>query len=215
MIFIALLLYWLWTTGDVDAPTWLDVNGPGGTTLRLPTQSVCQRTRRWAAVSPCHRCHHLPSMVFAYCFLWLGAPNWPPRAGMPRRDWSFRWWRSSSPAAARSPQRAAWNALDAAQSGQPAHRRRLLRRLPPRTGHDPVVVRAATRLACVCVHAACPDRLPALHASSTLAAGCWCRSRHAWHGAVWPLISASWRCSATPRRVSAVSFVLVHLLLRW
>jgi cytochrome c oxidase subunit I+III len=70
------ILRWLWTTGDVDAPLEIDA----GHGLRLPTHSAsAEGPGAWAVIIVLLINGALfASLVFAYYFLWLGAPAWPP-----------------------------------------------------------------------------------------------------------------------------------------
>src|SRR5690606_18003327 len=67
---------WLWTTGDRDAPTATDAGGG----LVLPTQLAARNAPGWWAlvISLLIDGSLFASLVFAYFYLWLGAPAWPP-----------------------------------------------------------------------------------------------------------------------------------------
>jgi cytochrome c oxidase subunit I+III len=75
----AAIWHWLWTTGDDDAPTRVEV-GRGAEVLALPTQAASQESPGWWGM----RMFLLvdaslyASLVFAYFYLWLNAPAWPP-----------------------------------------------------------------------------------------------------------------------------------------
>ncbi|OHE83079.1 MAG: cytochrome c oxidase subunit I [Lysobacterales bacterium RIFOXYD1_FULL_69_11] len=73
---LALVGTWLWTTGDRHAPAQVEV-APG---VRLPTQASAPNAPGWWAlvVSLLIDGSLFASLVFAYFYLWLGAPAWPP-----------------------------------------------------------------------------------------------------------------------------------------
>ena len=73
---LALVGTWLWTTGDRHAPAQVEV-APG---LELPTQASAPNAPGWWAlvVSLLIDGSLFASLVFAYFYLWLGAPAWPP-----------------------------------------------------------------------------------------------------------------------------------------
>jgi cytochrome c oxidase subunit I+III len=72
---VALLLAWAWTTGDRHAPPRLDAGGG----LLLPSQAACRNAPGWWAlvISLLIDGSLFASLVFAYFYLWLGAPVWP------------------------------------------------------------------------------------------------------------------------------------------
>jgi len=71
---------WLWTTGDHHAPVRL----PAGPALELPSQAASRNAPGWWAlvISLLIDGSLFASLVFAYFYLWLGAPVWPPTGGM-------------------------------------------------------------------------------------------------------------------------------------
>ncbi|WP_101927321.1 MULTISPECIES: cytochrome c oxidase subunit I [Luteimonas] len=73
---LGLFLRWAWTTGHRDAPDDIEV-APG---LRLPTQYSARNAPGWWALvaSLLIDGSLFASLVFAYFYLWLGAPVWPP-----------------------------------------------------------------------------------------------------------------------------------------
>jgi cytochrome c oxidase subunit I+III len=73
---IALFGRWLWTTGDREAPTVIDAGGG----LMLPTQLAARNAPGWWAlvITLLIDGSLFASLVFAYFYLWLGAPVWPP-----------------------------------------------------------------------------------------------------------------------------------------
>jgi cytochrome c oxidase subunit I+III len=81
---LALLARWLWTTGDFDASAEVEA-APG---LRLPSQSACMNAPGWWAlvITLLIDGSLFASLVFAYFYLWLGAPAWPP-AGTEAGGW--------------------------------------------------------------------------------------------------------------------------------
>jgi len=73
---IAMLGFWLWTTGDRHAPATREA-APG---LELPTQASARNAPGWWAlvISLLIDGSLFASLVYAYFYLWLGAPVWPP-----------------------------------------------------------------------------------------------------------------------------------------
>lgn len=73
---------WIWTTGDVGAPARLDAGREGAQALRLPTQAACASAPGWwgMAMFLLVDASLYGSLVFAYFYLWLQAPLWPPPA---------------------------------------------------------------------------------------------------------------------------------------
>ena len=73
---VAAFAAWLWTTGGPGAPLEREVE-PG---LRLPTQAAAPNAPGWWAlvISLLIDGALYASLVFAYFYLWLGAPAWPP-----------------------------------------------------------------------------------------------------------------------------------------
>jgi cytochrome c oxidase subunit I+III len=74
---VAVIMRWLWTTGDVDAPLEIDA----GEGLALPTHSASGEAPGVWGIIILLLIHGslFASLVFAYYFLWLGAPVWPPQ----------------------------------------------------------------------------------------------------------------------------------------
>ncbi len=81
-----LLAAWAWTTSDRYAPAALDVE-PG---LRLPTQAACRNAPGWwgLVIALLIDGSLFASLVFAYFYLWLGTPAWPP-AGSEVGGWGL------------------------------------------------------------------------------------------------------------------------------
>ena len=77
---IAVLLRWTWTTGDPGVPAEVDAGGEGAQRLVLPTQSASRQSPGWwgTAMLLLVDGSLFASLVFAYFYLWLGAPEWPP-----------------------------------------------------------------------------------------------------------------------------------------
>src|SRR5690606_6956326 len=77
---IAVLLRWTWTTGDPGVPAMLDAGREGAQPLVLPTQSASGQGPGWwgTAMFLLVDASLFASLVFAYFYLWLGAPEWPP-----------------------------------------------------------------------------------------------------------------------------------------
>ncbi|MDQ3618082.1 MAG: cytochrome c oxidase subunit I [Pseudomonadota bacterium] len=73
---VGMLGVWLWTTGDRHAPAHREVTAD----LRLPTQASARNAPGWWAlvISLLIDGSLFASLVFAYFYLWLGAPVWPP-----------------------------------------------------------------------------------------------------------------------------------------
>ncbi|MCD9028839.1 cytochrome c oxidase subunit I [Luteimonas sp. BDR2-5] len=72
---VGLFLYWAWTTGDRTAPETVEA-APG---LWLPTQYSARNAPGWWALvaSLLIDGSLFASLVFAWFYLWLGAPVWP------------------------------------------------------------------------------------------------------------------------------------------
>jgi len=90
IVFVALTLRWLWTTGDHDAPAAIDAGGSGAQRLSLPTQSLSgQAPGLWATgLAVLISSTLLVSLVFGYFYLWLGSAAWPPEdQRLPSLDW--------------------------------------------------------------------------------------------------------------------------------
>jgi cytochrome c oxidase subunit I+III len=77
---VVALWYWLSTTGDDDAPVCVDAGVSGGQPLVLPTQSASPDSPgAWGTMILLLVDGSLyASLVFAYFYLWLLAPAWPP-----------------------------------------------------------------------------------------------------------------------------------------
>ncbi|MHC9084615.1 cytochrome c oxidase subunit I [Luteimonas sp. RIT-PG2_3] len=75
---LALLLVWAWTTGDRHAPLRREA-APG---TWLPTQRSSANAPGWWAlvIGLLIDGSLFASLVFAYFYLWLGTPQWPPQA---------------------------------------------------------------------------------------------------------------------------------------
>ncbi|WP_411834253.1 cytochrome c oxidase subunit I [Pseudoxanthomonas mexicana] len=80
---LAVFAAWLWTTGDRRAPARL----PAGPALELPSQYACRNAPGWWAlvIALLIDGSLFASLVFAYFYLWLNAPAWPPGGFAP--DW--------------------------------------------------------------------------------------------------------------------------------
>jgi cytochrome c oxidase subunit I+III len=78
---IGAVLRWIWTTGDDGAPTLLNA-GPAGVEppTMLPTQSASSEAPGWwgMKIFLLVDASLYASLVFAYFYLWLDAPAWPP-----------------------------------------------------------------------------------------------------------------------------------------
>jgi cytochrome c oxidase subunit I+III len=77
---IASLWHWLWTTGDDDAPPAIDAGESGAQPLVLPTQSAGTQSPGWwgTAIFLLVDASLYGSLIFAFFYLWLLAPQWPP-----------------------------------------------------------------------------------------------------------------------------------------
>ena len=77
---IAALWWWLWTTGDDGAPPSIDAGVSGSQPLVLPTQSASPQSPGWwgTAMFLLVDASLYGSLLFAYFYLWLVAPAWPP-----------------------------------------------------------------------------------------------------------------------------------------
>jgi cytochrome c oxidase subunit I+III len=71
---------WLWTTGDVGAETMVSVGVSGLRPLMLPTQAASRDSPGWwgTVIFLLVDASLYASLVFAYFYLWLDAPAWPP-----------------------------------------------------------------------------------------------------------------------------------------
>ncbi|WP_081770027.1 cytochrome c oxidase subunit I [Luteimonas huabeiensis] len=81
---LALFGAWAWTTGDRHAPLRIDA----GRGLTLPSQYACRNAPGWWAlvIALLIDGSLFASLVFAYFYLWLGTPAWPP-AGIAVGPW--------------------------------------------------------------------------------------------------------------------------------
>jgi len=77
---VACLCYWIWTTGDNEAPTYIEVGRPDAQPLRLPTQAASPDSPGWwgTVIFLLVDGSLYASLIFAYFYLWLVAPAWPP-----------------------------------------------------------------------------------------------------------------------------------------
>jgi len=77
---IGAITWWIWTTGDDEAPPYIDVGFTQEQPLRLPTQSVSGESPGWwgMAMFLLVDSSLYAALVFAYFYLWLVAPVWPP-----------------------------------------------------------------------------------------------------------------------------------------
>ena len=77
---IAALWWWLWTTGDDGAPLSIDAGVSNSQPLVLPTQSASSQSPGWwgTAIFLLVDASLYGSLIFAYFYLWLVAPTWPP-----------------------------------------------------------------------------------------------------------------------------------------
>jgi len=73
---VAVFGRWLWTTGDPTAAPMLEA----GPDLQLPSQYAARNAPGWWAlvITLLIDGSLFASLVFAYFYLWLGAPVWPP-----------------------------------------------------------------------------------------------------------------------------------------
>ncbi|KFN45302.1 cytochrome c oxidase subunit I [Arenimonas composti] len=78
---VALFVAWAWTTGDRTAPVSLRA-GPG---LELPSQYAARNAPGWWAlvIVLLFDGALFAALVFAYFYLWLGSPVWPPDGAVP------------------------------------------------------------------------------------------------------------------------------------
>ncbi len=79
-VFIVLILRWLWTGSDREAPEVIAAGTEGEQALELPTQSASGQAPGWWAtvIVVLISAALFASLVFAYFYLWLGASDWPP-----------------------------------------------------------------------------------------------------------------------------------------
>jgi len=77
---VAALWRWIWTTGDGDSPAQLDAGPLGAQPLLLPTQAASADSPGWwgMVIYLLVDASLYGSLVFAYFYLWLAAPAWPP-----------------------------------------------------------------------------------------------------------------------------------------
>ncbi|MDX1655596.1 MAG: cytochrome ubiquinol oxidase subunit I, partial [Candidatus Competibacteraceae bacterium] len=76
LLTLGVLLVWLWTTGERRAPDKLDA----GRGLTLPVQHAAERGPGWwgTLITVLADASLFFSLVFAYFYLWLASPQWPP-----------------------------------------------------------------------------------------------------------------------------------------
>jgi cytochrome c oxidase subunit I+III len=87
---IAMLWWWIWTTGDGGAPLRIDAGSEGAQPLHLPTQSASADAPGWwgTVIFLLVDASLYASLVFAYFYLWLSAPAWPPAGhALPGLGW--------------------------------------------------------------------------------------------------------------------------------
>lgn len=87
---LAVLLRWCWTTGDPGAPERIDAGPSGAGRLMLPTQAAHRHAPGYTgtAIFLLVDASLFASLVFAYFYLWLHAPQWPPQgASLPAITW--------------------------------------------------------------------------------------------------------------------------------
>lgn len=77
---LAMLWWWIWTTGDAGVSTIVEAGNDGAQPLALPTQSASPDAPGWwgTAVFLLVDASLYGSLVFAYFYLWLSADTWPP-----------------------------------------------------------------------------------------------------------------------------------------
>jgi cytochrome c oxidase subunit I+III len=82
---LAIVTRWLWTMGNRGEPPEVDA----GQGLRLPTQVASANAPGWWAlvIALLIDGSLFASLVFAYFYLWLGAPLWPPAGGTGALGW--------------------------------------------------------------------------------------------------------------------------------
>ncbi|MDH5824798.1 cytochrome c oxidase subunit I [Luteimonas sp. RD2P54] len=83
---LALFAAWAWSTGDRHAPARIDA-APG---LALPSQYAARNAPGWWAlvIGLLIDGSLFASLVFAYFYLWLGSPAWPP-PGIATGGWAM------------------------------------------------------------------------------------------------------------------------------
>ncbi len=77
---IASIVWWVATSGDDDAPLQIDAAPPGAPAVMLPTQSAGRNApgALGTIVFLLVDSSLYGSLIFAYFYLWLVAPQWPP-----------------------------------------------------------------------------------------------------------------------------------------
>ena len=77
---IAAIWWWLWTNGDDDAPLHIEAGFSDAQPLRLPTQSASPDGPGWwgMRIFLLINASLYGALLFAYFYLWLVAPEWPP-----------------------------------------------------------------------------------------------------------------------------------------
>jgi cytochrome c oxidase subunit I+III len=77
---VAVLLRWCWTTGDAGAASTVHVTAEGAEDLNLPSQAASPHAPGFTGTTIflLVDASLYASLVFAYFYLWLHAPQWPP-----------------------------------------------------------------------------------------------------------------------------------------